>query len=134
MNIDELKQHENGILNLFEEEKHMAQYDSHNKIDAKTGKSKSYVRLSQFEYDTIFERDPSFNEKKAFVDVFRRKWREDKGYCSMFDKRSNYKLAKTKSVENLTRKQKLHASIKARVQRQMLENRAKRVEKEREMQ
>ena len=87
MNIDELQQHGNGILNLFEGDKAMAQYDSHNKIDAKSGKSKSYVRLSQQEYDTIFERDPSFNEKKAFVDVFRRKWREDKGYCSMFDKR-----------------------------------------------
>ena len=117
MNIDELKQHENGILNLFEGERHMAQYDSHNKIDAKTGKSKSYVRLSQYEYDTIFERDPSFNEKKAFVDVFRRKWREDKGYCSMFDKRSNYKLAQSKSIETLTRQQQLTASIKARVQR-----------------
>ena len=85
------------------------------------------MRLSQQEYDTIFERDPSFNEKKAFVDVFRRKWREDKGYCSMFDKRSNYKLAKSKSIEALTRHQKLQLAIKARVHRQMLENRAKRL-------
>ena len=31
MNIDELKQHENGILNLFEGEKNIAKYVSHNK-------------------------------------------------------------------------------------------------------
>ena len=92
MNIDELKQHENGILNLFEGEKNIAKYVSHNKPSA-TGesvngqKSKKYVRLSQYEYETIFEKDPSFNEKKAFVEVFRKKWKEDKGFCSMFDKR-----------------------------------------------
>ena len=93
MNIDELKQHESGILNLFEGEKNISRYVSHNQASADVQKpsiapkSKKYVRLSQFEYETIFEKDPSFNEKKAFVEVFRRKWKEDKGYCSMFEKR-----------------------------------------------
>lgn len=101
MNIDELKQHENGILNLFEGEKNIAKYVSHNKPAYATEanklgqKSKKYVRLSQLEYETIFEKDPSFNEKKAFVEVFRRKWKEDKGYCSMFDKRAKFRKAKS---------------------------------------
>ena len=51
MNIDELKQHENGILNLFEGEKNIAKYVSHNKPvtikDPGPGqKCKKYVRLS----------------------------------------------------------------------------------------
>ena len=98
MNIDELKQHENGIMNLFDGERN-GRYNSHNN-EATTGlsgghKGRKDVRLSQHEYDTIFEKDPSFNEKKAFVEVFRRKWREDQGYCSMFDKRQKYRKAKS---------------------------------------
>lgn len=51
MNIDELKQHENGILNLFEGEKNIARYVSHNKPgltrDNVIGqRNKKYVRLS----------------------------------------------------------------------------------------
>ncbi len=103
MNIDELKQHESGILNLFEGEKNIAKYVSHNQPAGTQGaeasgialKCKKYVRLSQFEYETIFEKDPSFNEKKAFVEVFRKKWKEDKGFCSMFDKRSKFRKAKS---------------------------------------
>ena len=34
MNIDELKQHESGILNLFEGEKNIAKYISHNQLSA----------------------------------------------------------------------------------------------------
>jgi hypothetical protein len=48
-----------------------------------------------FQYESIFDNPPTFYEKKAFVDVFRKKWREDKGYCSMFDKRNQYKSAKS---------------------------------------
>ena len=58
-------------------------------------KSKKYVRLSQYEYETIFGKDPSFNEKRAFVGDVRKKWKEDKGYCSMFDKRGKYRQAKS---------------------------------------
>ena len=51
MNIDELKQHENGILNLFEGEKNIAKYVSHNKPSISKEnflgqKCKKYVRLS----------------------------------------------------------------------------------------
>ena len=95
MDINELKQHESGILNLFEGKKELSKYVSHNKVDPKTGKpNRQYVRLTQREYQTIFDRDPTFNEKKAVVDQFRRKWKEDKGYCSMFDKRKDFKEAR----------------------------------------
>ena len=99
MNINELKQHENGILNLFEGKKDLARYVSHNKVNPKTGQpNRQYVRLSQKEYQTIFEKNPSFREKKAVVDQFRRKWKEDKGYCSMFEKRKNFKDAKNRQL------------------------------------
>ena len=45
------------------------------------------------EYESIFDNLPSFQEKKAFIEVFRKKWREDKGFCSIFDKRQNFKQA-----------------------------------------
>jgi hypothetical protein len=43
--------------------------------------------ITQEEYDSIFHDNPTFYEKRAFVEMFRRKWREDKGFCSLFDKR-----------------------------------------------
>ena len=45
------------------------------------------------EYESIFDNLPSFQEKKAFIEVFRKKWREDKGFCSIFDKRQTFKQA-----------------------------------------
>lgn len=53
MDIDMLKQHENGILNLFEGEKNIAKYVSHNRpavptkeTNAVGQKNQKYVRLS----------------------------------------------------------------------------------------
>jgi len=120
MEINELKQHEKGILNLFEGEGQMAKYVSHNKTSLAGGrgsKSTTYVRLSQVEYESIFERDPSFNEKKAFVDVFRRKWKEDKGYTSMFHRRQGYKLAKSASNDALDRRRRTKSNLKTRIER-----------------
>ena len=68
---------------------------SHNKYDSYGGISSNNnifdIKLTQIEYDSIFDNPPTFPEKKAFVDVFRKKWREDKGYCSVFDKRQTFK-------------------------------------------
>lgn len=50
---------------------------------------------------------PTFYERKAFKDDFRRKWKEDKGMVSMFDKRQLYKqnlinsLKKTQELNKL---------------------------------
>jgi len=49
-----------------------------------------YVRLSSSDYNKIFDREPTFNEKKAFVGIFRHKWMQDKKYASMFDRRKQY--------------------------------------------
>lgn len=92
MKIQELVKHENGILNLYEASK-PRQPITH----IKGGSEKSSIfdiRLSPAEYDSIFDKPPTFYEKKAFVEVFRKKWKEDKGYCSIFDKRSWYKSSK----------------------------------------
>ena len=35
--------------------------------------------------------EPTFYEKRAFIDDFRRKWKEDQGMVSLFDKRQKYK-------------------------------------------
>lgn len=73
MPINELQKHEKGILNLLEEEK----------------------TASNDDYESIFQdQSATFYEKKAFVEMFRRKWREDKGLCSMFDKRQIYRQAR----------------------------------------
>ena len=50
--------------------------------------------MTQEEYESIFDNPPSFEEKKAFIEIFRKKWKEDKGYCSLFDKRQAYLIAK----------------------------------------
>ena len=90
MNIGELKQHEKGILNLYELPKEK-KAQQHNKTD--NGSNIFDIKLTSYEYESIFDNPPTFFEKKAFVDVFRKKWREDKGYCSMFNKRQIYKDA-----------------------------------------
>jgi hypothetical protein len=55
--------------------------------------------ISQDQYDKIFhDHQATFYERKAFVDMFRKKWREDKGFCSIFEKRQIYKKAKEGKV------------------------------------
>jgi hypothetical protein len=79
MPIQELLIHEKGILNLID--KHLID------LPQSTPDLQS-LGISQEEYDSIFhDGNPTFYEKRAFVEMFRRKWREDKGLCSMFDKR-----------------------------------------------
>jgi hypothetical protein len=73
--------HEKGILNLLDKEEEVQRL------------TKIAQTISQDEYESIFHDNPTFYEKKAFVDMFRRKWREDKGFCSLFDKRQLYKQA-----------------------------------------
>ena len=89
MNIQELQRHEKGILNVFNFDPSSAPVHTKGE-DANIFQ----VRLSSQEYDSIFENPPSFYEKKAFVDLFRKKWRSDKGYCSLFSKRRQYKEAR----------------------------------------
>jgi hypothetical protein len=72
-------------------------------------------RLSANEYNQIFDREPSFNERKAFVDVFRKQWKDDMGYGSMFNRRKSYKMAKTKSAEALERIQKTKVNHREKV-------------------
>ena len=40
-------------------------------------------RLKQLE---LLKALPSFKERTAFVDSLKRRWRQQKGYCSVFDK------------------------------------------------
>ena len=89
MSIKELKKHEKGILNLFEEG--MRKRKSHNKTDEH---ALFDIKLTSEEYESIFDGPPSFYEKKAFIETFRRKWREDHGHCSLFDRRGFYKEAR----------------------------------------
>ena len=87
MKVEELKQHERGILNLFENEKQLKIYATqHNKVVTDQRSSK-YVRLPSSDYNQIFDREPTFNEKKAFVNIFRQKWMKDNKHSSMFDRR-----------------------------------------------
>lgn len=56
MSIYELKQHEQGILNLYN--KDFPSKGIHNKL---TSKENAFdVRLTNFEYDSIFDNPPTF--------------------------------------------------------------------------
>ena len=49
---------------------------------------KDFLKFSQAGLKTTEEQNyVSFYERKAFVDDFRRKWKEDQGLVSLFDKR-----------------------------------------------
>jgi tRNA1(Val) A37 N6-methylase TrmN6 len=104
MSINELKLHEKGILNLFESQQAVAKMISHNKQMGEAHNIKNQdpnifeSKLSQQEYDSIFDNPPTFQEKKAFVEIFRKKWREDKGYCSLFEKLQVYKQAREDGI------------------------------------
>lgn len=54
------------------------------------------AKLTQQEYDSIFDNPPTFQEKRAFIEIFRKKWREDQGYCSLFEKLNLYKQARSR--------------------------------------
>ncbi len=82
MPITELIAHERGILNLLDKSLAAAESSSEPLIIPNP-----LSIISQDEYDSIFHDNPTFYEKRAFVEMFRRKWREDKGLCSIFDKR-----------------------------------------------
>lgn len=43
---------------------------------------------------------PSFKEKMAFINTLKRRWKEQKGYCSIFDKARNLKSRAIKA-ENI---------------------------------
>ncbi len=83
MSIKELRLHETGILNLYKDggalaHTHNKEVESEDMFD---------VRLTKEEYESIFEGPPTFHEKRAFMENFRKKWREDHGHCSLFDRR-----------------------------------------------
>ncbi|CDW79371.1 UNKNOWN [Stylonychia lemnae] len=129
MSIYELRQHEKGILNLYEQNSHnRPQRLLHNKPES--GSSNIFdIRLSQVEYDSIFDNAPSFQEKKAFIEVFRKKWKEDKGYCSMFDKRQAFRqamLEKRKSMNKILNALDPRESPKRRPQTSMATQAGKR--------
>ena len=104
MSIHELLKHEKGMLNLYEQQllKHRHTFSNMNK-----GKESVFgVKLSSYEYDSIFDSPPTFYEKRAFVDLFRKKWKEDRGFCSLFEKRPIYKQAVQEYLVGLQKKVK----------------------------
>ena len=87
MKVEDLKQHERGILDMFEDDLDIKVFATkHNRADGLGG----YVRLPSSDYNQIFDREPTFNEKKAFVNIFRQKWMQDNQYASIFDRRKIY--------------------------------------------
>ena len=74
------------MLNVYETENTINHQRAEKKsVDAKSGFDFG-VRLSQEEYASIFQKPVSFYAKKAHVDSLRQRWREDKGYGSIFQK------------------------------------------------
>jgi hypothetical protein len=46
----------------------------------------------------IFEREPTFNERKAFVGAFRHKWMREMNLTSVFDRLKSYKQLSSKEI------------------------------------
>ncbi len=104
---------------MFEEEKHLKVYATqHNRVDSdpRTGK---YVRLPSSDYSQIFDREPTFNEKKAFISIFRQKWMQENKHSSMFDRRKLYSEAKSSSQKALSRKQLLQENLRLRMEKRL---------------
>jgi hypothetical protein len=49
--------------------------------------------------------------------MFRKKWREDKGYCSLFDKRKSCRLAKSHSIDKVERRNKSRQALRDKMVR-----------------
>lgn len=106
---------------MFEDEKHLKVYATqHNKLqgDLRTGK---YVRLPSSDYNQIFDREPTFNEKKAFINIFRQKWMQENKHSSMFDRRKLYTEAKSSSQKALSRQQLLKENFRLRMEKRLKE-------------
>lgn len=74
--------------------------------------SEGYQRLDHSDYEQIFERPPTFNEKKAFISLFRHKWKQDMKLTSVFERRHKYKIAKGNSVILNLRKQQIEQTLR----------------------
>lgn len=99
MNVNDLVRHERGILNMF----NIPKTSTHNQHDPENIFN---VHLNRNEYDAIFENPASFYEKQALAEIFRKKWKEDQGYCSLFLKRPAYKEAKNSRLSSAYSKAK----------------------------
>jgi uncharacterized Zn finger protein len=77
------------MLNVFYEKDRPSKHNKPAK-DALFG-----VDLTADEYASIFKAPVSFYEKKAHVDSLRKKWKEDKGYGSLFRKAHEFKVKKS---------------------------------------
>ena len=121
MSLNELKMHEKGILQIAEDDiTAIRRVTKNNKLSTSQIGSLSQnnlglgadTKLTKDEYNQIFDRDPTFNERKAFVNVFRKQWKDDLGYGSAFNRRKSYKMAKNKSAQSLERKQRTKIILK----------------------
>ncbi|CAI2360928.1 unnamed protein product [Moneuplotes crassus] len=86
MELNDLVRHEKGILNLYKNDEVPASL----KKSINNPKSIFKINLTKEDYSGIFDKDSSFYEKQAFAAIFRKKWKKDQGYCSLFDKRKKF--------------------------------------------
>lgn len=51
--------------------------------------------------------------------MFRKKWKEDKGYCSLFDKRKSARMAKSASIDQVERRQRMMNLFRLKMEKQV---------------
>ena len=86
MDIGQVRQHENGILNIFDNRTQV----SHNKLPRDT------ISFEAQDYALIFDHEPSFYEKKAFTQVLRRKWMQDMRLVGQLARRKQLKSSQNR--------------------------------------
>lgn len=83
--IADLRDHQQAILNMF-----------HQYSDKQVDKDDIISDLHADQQEQIKRALPSFKERMAFVNALKRRWKEQKGFCSVFDRARAQKLKKEK--------------------------------------
>eukprot|EP00347_Sterkiella_histriomuscorum_P015741 403355857 len=118
MKLQELIQHENGILNLINaHDQNNLEGDLQNcgekginqqllkclySNTQREGSSNGF-KITKEEYESIFQHNPTFYERKAFVDIFRKKWKGSHSY--------NQKLQNQSELMKQQEEQMFHLQI-----------------------
>ena len=108
-NINDLRDHQQTILNVFH------QYMSTQGLEDKDATQTDNLETDQ-RFTELKKLLPSFKERLAFVNSLKKRWREQNGYCSVFDRIRAQKLQKEKKdLKDMNRKGR------KRIQRQMIQ-------------
>ena len=93
--VNDLRDHQQTILNVFHQ--YMSTQGLEDKDATQTDSLETDKRFTELK-----KLLPSFKERLAFVNSLKKRWREQNGYCSAFDRIRAQKLQKEKNELKIT--------------------------------